>query len=90
VHREHRVPERLFVRILSLAVAYELHLLPTLDQYGPYELSKSQARTLVEELSFLKPVINDDLLAPHLDALHDLALWCTRSAGESRLHVEGP
>jgi hypothetical protein len=73
-----------------LASAYELHLLPTVDQYGPYELSQSQALTLVDELAFLMPVVNDVILAPHLSALHDLALWCARSSEQSWIHIEGP
>lgn len=90
VRREHSVPERLFTRMLSLASAYELHLLPTLDPYGPFELSKAQAWTLAEEVAFLKPVINDELLLPHFDALHELAVWCARSAEDSWIRIEGP
>jgi hypothetical protein len=90
VRREHAVPERLFARIISLADAYELHLLPTLDVYGPFELDQRQAQTLVEELDFLQPVVNDELLAAHLAALHDVALWCVRSGEDAWMHIEGP
>jgi hypothetical protein len=90
VFREHSIPEGLFVRALYVASAYELHLLPTLDQYGPYELSKEQARTLADEASLLRSVVNDDLLDPHLAALHDLALRCARSPGDASVLIEGP
>jgi hypothetical protein len=80
----------LFVRTIMLGSAYELHLLPTLDPYGPYELSQPQAMTLADELAFLMPVVNDDLLQPHLVAMHDLALWCARSSEQAWIHIEGP
>lgn len=89
IHREHVVPERLFERILLLASAYELHVLPALDQYGPHELSQQQAETVAEELAFLQPVVNDGALAPHLTALRDLAVWCARSGESSWMHIEG-
>jgi hypothetical protein len=46
--------------------------------------------TLAEELSFLETLVNDELLHPHLTALHDLALWCGRSVEDSWIHIEGP
>jgi len=84
------VPERLFERILLLASAYDLHVLPATDQYGPHELSQQQAATVAEELTFLQPVVNDAALAPHLKALRELALWCARSGESSWMHIEGP
>jgi hypothetical protein len=90
VYREHVVPERLFERILLLASAYDLHVLPALDQYGPHELNQQQAATVAEELAFLQPVVNDAALAPHLIALRELSLWCARSGESSWIHIEGP
>lgn len=90
VSREHAVPEGLFVRALLVASAYELHLLPALDQYGPHELSKEQARTLADEVRLIRSVLNDDVLDPHLAALFDVALWCARSPGDASIVIEGP
>jgi hypothetical protein len=90
VSREHAVPEGLFVRALLVASAYELHLLPALDQYGPHELSKEQARTLADEVRLIRSVLNDDVLDPHLAALYDVALWCARSPGDASIVIEGP
>jgi hypothetical protein len=84
------MPEGLFVRAVLVASAYELHLLPTLDEHGPYELSKEQARTLADEVTLIRGVLNDDVLDPHLVALHEVALWCARSQGDASIVVEGP
>jgi hypothetical protein len=90
VVREHAIPEGLFVRAMLVAEAYELHVLPALDQYGPHELSKEQARTLADEARLIRGVLNDDVLDLHLAALHDVALWCARSPGEASLVIDGP
>ncbi len=84
------IPERLFARIQFLAKAYELHLLPTLDPYGETELVRSQAETLIEELSFLGDVASDALLTRYLDDLTELGERCLRSPGEERVRIEGP
>jgi hypothetical protein len=89
-YREHVVPEELFVRTLLLASAYELHQLPTLDQYGPFELNKEQARRVDDEVAFLSTVVNDVLLAPHLEAISAVAAHCWRHSGDAWLHIEGP
>jgi hypothetical protein len=90
VFREHAIPEGLFVRAVYVASAYELHLLPTLDQYGPYELSKEQARTLADEARLIRTVLSDDVLDPHLAAIHDVALWCAHSPADASILIEGP
>ena len=85
------IPERLFVRMKYLADAYELHVLPGLETHGDNVLNRERAETLIEELEYLGTVVNDPLLLPHIAALRDAALECTRSPFPgSQLGVEGP
>lgn len=85
------IPERLFARMQHLAKAYELHVLPGIEPYGDNVLNRERAGTLVEELEFLATVVNDSLLLPHIRALRDAALECTRSPfRDSELGIEGP
>ena len=85
------IPERLFVRMKYLADAYELHVLPGLETYAENVLNRERAETLIEELEFLATVVNDPLLLPHIAALRDAALQCTRSPfPDSQLGIEGP
>jgi len=84
------IPERLFDRVLYLAKAYELHVLPVLDPYGKNELTPLQAETLIDELTFIADVVKDDLLATYMRQLAELAERCARSPSEERLLIEGP
>ncbi|MGH2376518.1 MAG: hypothetical protein ACRDIC_24035 [bacterium] len=84
------VPERLFARTQHLASAYSLHLLPTLEIYGKTELNGQQAGALAEELAFIRDLVDDVALRPHLDAWISLALSCSRSRPPAVLVVEGP
>src|SRR5215470_7530194 len=84
------VPESLFVRAQHLARAYELHLLPTLEVYGKTELNGHQAEVLAEELSFIRDLVDDAALRPHLEAWISLALGCSRSVRPAALVIEGP
>lgn len=56
------MPEILFNRCQSIARAYSLHLLPSINYYQPTRLSKAQCQTLVSELEFIQSVVNDSLL----------------------------
>ena len=84
------VPEALFVRAQHLARAYDLHLLPTLEVYGKTELNGDQAGVLAEELAFIRDLVDDATLRPHLDAWLSLALACSRSVRPVNLVIEGP
>jgi len=84
------VPERLFARAQYLARAYDLHLLPTLEIYDKTQLNGHQAGTLAEELAFIRDLVDDGALRPHLDAWIALALACSRSARPASLVIEGP
>ena len=83
-------PESLFVRAQHLARAYELHLLPTLEVYGKTELNGHQAGVLAEELAFIRDLVDDAALRPHLEAWISLALGCSRSVRPAALVIEGP
>jgi hypothetical protein len=70
------VPERLFGRLVNLGQAYELHLVPVIDQYSATSLNAAQCVTLADELCFLGDVTNDlaldavlECLIPVVDAL---------------------
>ena len=90
VRREHLVNEDLFPRALLLARAYRLHQLAGLDGYGPTELNKPQARRLADELGFLRTVVNDSLLEPHLTGMQEVADFCWRTSDDAWLLIEGP
>ena len=85
------IPERLFARMKYLADAYELHVLPGIETYGENVLNRERAGTLIEELEFLATVVNDPLLLPHIEALRNAALECTRSPfPASEFGIDGP
>ncbi|TMD23073.1 MAG: hypothetical protein E6I99_08280 [Chloroflexi bacterium] len=83
------IPERIFDRMLFLAKAYELHVLPALDPYGKNELTPLQAETLIDELAFVGDIVKDDLLASYMRQLVELAERCARSPRDERLLIEG-
>jgi len=90
VNREHVLNEDLFARALLLARAYQLHQLGSLDGYGPTELNKLQARRFADELGFLRTVVNDSLLEPHLTGMQEVADFCWRTSEDAWLVIEGP
>ena len=90
VHRQHAVNEDLFARALFLARAYQLHQFSSLDGYDETELNKLQARRLAEELGFLRTVVNDSLLEPHLAAMLGVADSCWRTTEDAWLVIDGP
>ena len=87
---EHVMPEGLFERTVSLAKAYDLHQLSSLDPYGPTELHGEQARRLAGEVRFISGVVNDPLLAPHLDAVGRVADYCWQHPSDAWIVIEGP
>jgi hypothetical protein len=88
--RVHAVPERLFARAQQVASAYELRLLPAVDVNRRTELTPPQCRTLGEELEFVRRVVTDAVLEPHLAALAAIADEGWRSALPQGIVVEGP
>jgi hypothetical protein len=73
--------EAAFVRILEVAAGEGLTLLPLLDQYGPHELGKADARQLADEATGIRasgalPDLDDDLTT-----IAEVASWCARHRG---------
>ena len=90
VYREHVLAESAFVRILDVAARERLTLLSSLDQYGPHELGKGDARRLADEATGIRaggvlPELDDDLTA-----IAEVASWCARATEDSWLRIEGP
>jgi hypothetical protein len=83
------MPERLFGRAQSVARAYELHLLPTIDIYSRTRLNRPQCETLLDEINFIAMVSNDELLREHLGRLQRLVSACV-AAPQRDLFIEGP
>jgi hypothetical protein len=54
--------ERLFLRMVSIGKAYELHLLPLLGGPDPVTLNSTQLETLAAELQLVREVSRDGLL----------------------------
>ena len=78
------------MRAQHLARAYDLHLLPALEVYGKTQLNGHQAGVLAEELAFIRDLVDDAALRPHLDAWISLALVCRCSVSPVDLVIEGP
>ena len=72
------LPERLFHRIVYVAEAYSLHILPLLGSEDLHFLNHQQADVLLDELVFIRGVINDPLLEEHLSAFVDLVVIASR------------
>lgn len=58
--------------------------------HGRFELDKNQTRRVADEACFLMSIVEDPLLAPHLDGVRAIASYCWQHAGDARLVVEGP
>jgi hypothetical protein len=84
------LPESLFARAQSIARAYNLHLLPTIELYGETSLHKDQCATLLTELSFVSEVVKDDLLVHHLREALQIVRACADCAGPAAVLIEGP
>ena len=90
VYREHVLAESAFVCILDVAARERLTLLSSLDQYGPHELGKGDARRLADEATGIRaggvlPELDDDLTA-----IAEVASWRARATEDSWLRIEGP
>lgn len=73
------LPERLASRLIRIAAAYELHLLPLLMNEDRVFLNSTQAEALCDELEFVAAVVNDELIRSHAMRVLRLA---TRAARE--------
>ena len=63
------VPERVFARMQSVAVGYDLHVIPLLAEEALRFLNGAQAETFTDEVGFIAEVTNDPALHEHLAAM---------------------
>lgn len=84
------LPERIFLRLQSIATAYELHLLRTIEVYGTTKLNGVQCQVLAGELEFVADVVKDPLLLEYVGHLMPLVLACGRAGMQAVLSIEGP
>jgi hypothetical protein len=80
----------LFHRAQRIAAGYYLHVLPGVEFYGESALVKAQCETLVNELTFVSGIVNDDVLREALVPLREAALRVVRSPTEMFLILVGP
>jgi hypothetical protein len=60
------IPERMWMRLLQLGHAYELHFAAIVDPVVDTVLDPVQCESVDEELRFLAAVVNDDALSSAL------------------------
>lgn len=84
------IPISLFARIQFLAQAYQLHLLPALEIYATSRLNTQQVATLLEELIFIRGLVDDPALRPHLDSWIVVAQACVRDVNKDGMELDGP
>jgi hypothetical protein len=80
----------LFERAQLIAQAYDLHVLPSIEFYDTTTLVRTQAETLIDELTFIENVVNDGVLDSELTILRDAALRSARSPTDLQLVLAGP
>jgi hypothetical protein len=87
VYHEHALSGEVFRRIVDTAGAAGLPVLAELEGAGPHELDKRHARLLAAEVGRLR--IGGELLELDADltAIAEVASWCARAPGASRLTV---
>jgi hypothetical protein len=89
VYREHVLTQEALVRILEVAEREGLTLLASLDQYGPHELDKPDARRLAHEATRIRRAAALPQLDVDLTAIAEVANWCAHARGDSWLRIEG-
>ncbi len=68
------ISERLWSRLLSMGSAYDLHCVRTLEPIIDAVLRPEQCESLVEEIEFLKGVVNDQALIEAIDVIYSEAV----------------
>lgn len=79
-NQEAWVSERLFLRLVLIGAAYELHLLPLLRE--DCSMNAVQAETLSAELSFIGSLVADDALGSVLERVAPLVSLARRSGSD--------
>lgn len=62
---------RLFRRLTTIGIAYELHTLPLLEGSSDLHLNQTQCSSLVDEVAFVAERVNDDVLVSLAQSLSD-------------------
>lgn len=84
------VPERLWRRLHALGVAYELHYLMLADGgTEPRSFNSTQAQALLDELDFVRRLIDDSLLHEHLRAIVRVVVSSVTGGQNPALRIEG-
>lgn len=88
VYQELVVAGSTFVRILVAAEQHRLPVLGSLDQHGPHELSKAQARDLAAEVTVLRSSGELTDVDDALTSLAELARWCAHAREGAWLRIQ--
>ncbi len=84
------ISERLFERLVLVARAYELPVLPRLGGMERVGLVREQAESLLDELEFVAGRLNDDLAVGTAQVIADYVAGRVRARGSGvRVSVEG-
>ena len=62
---------RLFNRLIGVAAAYDLHMLPMLGGPGAEQLNRSRCESFLDELAFVADRLNDPLARQTAQAISD-------------------
>lgn len=79
-------PERVWFRMNRIGVAYELHYLPMVD--SSLSLNATQTQGLLDEVAFVRSVVNDPLLERCLVEFIDVLAIASRSDTQTALCIE--
>ncbi|MFS1513009.1 hypothetical protein VQL36_11320 [Chengkuizengella sp. SCS-71B] len=81
--------ESICSRIICIGNAYKLHYVPMIDIYGDIKLNKTQVLSLIEELLFIKSIINDEVIEHFVPLIIKLLEEITHSKDEKLLWIMG-
>ena len=81
--------ESLCSRVKYIGKAYQLHYIPMIDIYGDVKLNKTQVSSLIEELVFIKSVVNDTVIDYFVPTLIELLVKIKRSQNDDTLWIMG-
>jgi hypothetical protein len=83
------LPESICSRIICIGNAYKLHYVPMIDIYGDIKLNKIQTHSLIEELLFIKSIVNDEIIEHFVPHIIELLEKITRSKDDNDLWIMG-
>jgi hypothetical protein len=84
------ISDRLFGRLVLVARAYELHVLPMLGGTERITLGREQCESFLDELEFVAERLHDELAVTTAQSIADYLTGRIRSShGDVRVSVEG-